>query len=261
MKCSSIICSFLSLLFKVEKFLLAGGFFVLASLSFSVKSQGRKIVFQIDTLEIAENKEEFKFQVRGKKEFEFQISGKKYLKDFCFWPPENDVLHFDSYPNYSAKINLESDSTEIIIPIDYSFGYVRILSAYNEVIDTLRIQRLTLYDCPFSDTVYKRITYWKVLNGSIEEVPYKEKFKKKVMKKKCPCPFPKEITLRINKKQYSVSFVQSKANETVTSGHRKRPVPYRKNGNERSRYTYIHFYSRVIEFQREGVISLHKNTN
>lgn len=132
------------------------------------------------------------------------------------------------YPNFQTTVNLESDSSNIQLPIDQQNGYVELSNVYDS--DTIRINKLKLYSNCYRDTTNTRIEHYRVNNDSVSDIPYKVKFKERVEKKKCKRRPPFKTSLIINGQQYFVSIQKKKSDAVeIMHGHGYKPRQTEKN--------------------------------
>jgi hypothetical protein len=132
------------------------------------------------------------------------------------------------YPNFQTTVNLESDSTNIQIPIDQQNGYLELSNIYDS--DTIRINKLKLYSNCYRDTTKTRIEHYRVSNDSISDRPYKVKFKERTEKKRCKRRPPFKTSLIINDQIYFVS-IQKKKSDLVEIMHGNGSKPNRTEKN------------------------------
>lgn len=134
---------------------------------------------------------------------------------------ENQSLNFNTYPNYSAKIIISNDSTELLIPFDDGGGYLSLLNSANLQSDTLRISSWTIYPNCYNDTISTTTNYWKVnYQGGLTEdlgALYKKKTKVKIVKKKCDLKLPATIHVSINRRQYDIQLGSPQSIEEILS--------------------------------------------
>lgn len=132
------------------------------------------------------------------------------------------------YPNFKTTINLESESTNIHIPIDQQNGYLELSNVYDS--DTIIIHKLKLYSNCYRDTTKTRIEYYRVKNDSVSDRPYKVKFIENTERKKCKRMPPFKTMLTINDQKYVVRIQKRKSDGIeYMHGHGYKPRQTEKN--------------------------------
>jgi hypothetical protein len=198
-----------------------------------LQAQTKKLYFKIDTLKYADY-------------IETILNFRPYIHNQSFLFSDDDyatsrILTFKKFPNYSVAIKLESDSSTIEIPIDFSGSSIILKNVYDLNSDTLTIDLWKIYASRPIDTTYTIIEYYKKINGQLDEKPYKQKRKVKVNKAKNP---PLTITLTINGKLYNVNLTLKKEPDTILHGHGYKPRKHLdKNGDFKKRLTYFYVNS------------------
>jgi len=146
------------------------------------------------------------------------------------------------YPNFQTVVSLNSDSTNIQIPIDDQNGFLEISNIYNY--DTIRIDYLKLYSNCYKDTSETVIEYYRIINDTVSNEPYKVKHKTTTHKDKCKRKPPYKTTLTINQKKYMVSIQKKLDGVEELHGHGYKPKRYQKDSeNFKGKATRIYINS------------------
>ncbi len=131
------------------------------------------------------------------------------------------------FPNFQTTVALETDSSNIHIPIDQHNGYLELSNVYNS--DTIRINALRLYSNCYRDTMRSRIEYSRVKDNIVSDQCYKVEFKERVKKKKIKRKTPLKTTLIINDQEYVTSIQKTKWLPLISSGNGYKPRMTEKN--------------------------------
>lgn len=151
-----------------------------------------------------------------------------------------EIVHTDrlssSHPNFQVTCTLQSDSTDIHIPLNCDDGYLKLKNAYGK--DTIWINNFQQLPNCYEDTVKTWTSYYKMRKGEIPPTPYSTDFKQDVVKKDCEPWIGGERVYSINEEEYRASEVKTK-NELseVINGHGYKP---RWRGRKKRRGTYFH---------------------
>ena len=171
--------------------------------SINCRSQTKKVVIRIDTLDFIDKYEDFL-------DFKLFVTNQGFVnigEEF-----DSADLQFNEFPQYYNTVVLQSDSSQLQIPLDRNGGYFEINNLYNSDIDTLQIDRYRLYsNCNF-DTVRTWTTYYK--DGTLEVDSSRSNFKTVIHQLDCVRPPPDTIKLRVNDKIYNTP-VKFEAEERV----------------------------------------------
>ena len=198
-------------------------------------SQSKEITLIIDTIEV-------QYDISLFKNFSIQVSNQGILnlgENF----DDTQILSHTKYPNFINKFIIRTDSSNILLPVDLKGSYIRLKNCSLIKTDTIRLNKLTLFETTACDTTYSTIDYYCVLNGQRAEQPYKVKKNKYISKEKEIDP-PTFINLTINNISYKQYFYKSDPIPTsVTSGHGKKPKKFlKKNGEYKKNTKSIDFY-------------------
>lgn len=126
---------------------------------YNLTAQEKHLFLQIDTLEYYDKLETIL-------NFKINIGNQGFL-NYGDIVDSNYVLSFNTTPNYTASFSLKNENSIIEIPIDSNGSEIHIYNSYNLKSDTIRINRLSLYETQTNDTTYTIIEHYKVTNGRI----------------------------------------------------------------------------------------------
>jgi len=182
-------------------------------------SQEKKIALIIDT--INSNQEMKKFTVH----YSYgSLYGLPLMKESTI----NDVNKLsENVFKFHGNFEVNSDTTKLQIPIDNNNGYLVItnFSSFKNG-DSLRINKINMFDTDIRDTTYTIIKYFKSFSDSISSKAYKVKKTKKIdKKKKVIISPPKYLTLRINENEYTVLVEKTKlTNNPIMTFNGQKPA-------------------------------------
>lgn len=181
--------------------------------------QSRQLFLQIDTIQAIE---EFNANQWG---VYITNQGFTNLGDSAWL----SSISFSQFPNFTALISIETDSSNLRLPIDDGQGYLEICGLNLLRGDTLKISRLIVYNNCYPDTSLIVIRHLRKSSKS-EEFKLKRLIKKlKVNKPKCQKPPPDVLHIIINEKEYKAEIMMAKdPMQTFISGNRIRPMKYYK---------------------------------
>ena len=221
--------------------------FWITTLGYDLAAQSRTIHLQIDTIDYYD-------KVETISNFVVFISKKNSPRLANIYDSTQN-LTLNQYPNYTSTLLLENDSSIIELPIDLNGSTISIADAYNLQSDTLRISKLILYKTQNSDTTFTLTEYYKVINGKLNEEPFRLKRKTESKREIAP---PMEIELAIDQNLYKTTIIQKTCvGMDILHGHGYRPRNYiDKEGNYKKRVTYIYSNSKTIKYNWKGQLKI-----
>ena len=221
--------------------------FLITTLGYDLAAQPKTIHLRIDTIDYYD-------KVETISKFVVFISNKGSSR-LANRLDSMQKLTLNPYPNYTSTLLLENDSSMIELPIDLNGSTISIADAYNLQSDTLRISKLILYKTQNSDTTFTLTEYYKVINGKLNEKPFR--LKRKVESKKEIAP-PMEIELAINQNLYKTTIIQkTRVGMDILHGHEYRPRNYMdKEGYYKKRVTYIYSNSKTNKYNWKGQLKI-----
>ena len=151
-----------------------------------------------------------------------------------------------NYPNFQTTIQLMSDSTKIQIPIDQKSGFLELSNLYDK--DTIRINYLKQYSNCYKDTTSTRIEYYRVINDSVSNKPYKIKLKVKSHKNKCKRKPPNQKILTINGENYLVRIQKEMDEIEYGHGHGYKPRQTERTHENYKEKARIYFSSMTVRY-------------
>lgn len=112
----------------------------------------------------------------------------------------------ENISRFQGKIEINSDTAILQIPIDNNNGYLEITSFSSlKNGDTLRIKYLKMFESEIRDTVFTVVKYFKSYGDSTSSKAYKIKKIKEIDKrKKIKNPAPMYFTMKINENEYTI---------------------------------------------------------
>lgn len=214
---------------------------------YNLTAQEKHLFLQIDTLEYYDKLETIL-------NFKINIGNQGFL-NYGDIVDSNYVLSFNTTPNYTASFSLKNENSIIEIPIDSNGSEIHIYNSYKLKSDTIRINRLSLYETQTNDTTYTIIEHYKVTNGQLNDRPYK--VKKNFSTKKEISP-PNEIEIILNDKKYMVALNKNKEKGIeFKSGHRYNKKNHLDRGGElKKRLKYFYIKVETIRYNWFGLINL-----
>ncbi len=151
------------------------------------KSQEKHILVQIDTLISFDDYEEYI-------NFDFIVTNQGFAN------VGDEYSNTSFYPVYEVPIVIKTDSSQLRIPLDSKGGYLEIYNLYHCNIDTIKIDKYTLYSNCNIDSVYTEMIYHDKDTFLINhEKSYKTWYTEPLPCKRQP---PEIIHLRINGIKY-----------------------------------------------------------
>ncbi len=151
-----------------------------------------------------------------------------------------------SNPHFTCHVPINSDTAKIEISVDNEGGYLVINQAHQLKSDTIKINKLSIFENCFIDTSYIKKEYFKVSkDGSIEK-PFKVKLKKHISKNKCKNEPIEEILYTINNSDYLVTLQKKHAfGVEFTTFHGGYPKKYLKD-RDNYKKSYKYFYGNSV---------------
>jgi hypothetical protein len=201
--------------------------------------QDKKIVLQIDTLVL-----------NGFDKFSISITGQGFANFPDFLEDSVFIKNTAGHPNFICPLTLRTDSSNIQISLDDQGGYLQLMDAYKLKNDTLKINKVVVFNNCYRDTTFTRIDYYiKKSDGSIDK-PFKTKYSKTIAKKKCKIRPLFKTAYRINNDLYFVSFQKQKSIGTdITDFHGYKPKKYLEDrDNYKGKVTYFHGHSATTHY-------------
>lgn len=162
-------------------------------------AQDKTIVLQIDTLEL-----------HGHNNFSISIIGQGFANIIDEIDDSVYIRNDFAYPNFICPLTFQTDTSSLQISIDNQGGYLLITDIYQSQCDTLRINKLTVFDNCYRDTIYTRISYYYREKDVILENSFKTKYLKTIEKEKCKNKTPQKVHYIINHQHYFVSLQKQK---------------------------------------------------
>lgn len=160
---------------------------------------------------------------------------------------------FHQYPNYSNVLIIDSEQSEIHIPLDLDGSIIRLKGVYP--MDSLQINQITIYKTQSPDTSFTVISKYKKINGKLQEKPFS--IKKSLSTKKLKSP-PQKIHCTINGTEYCCPLLLKRSpGKLITHGHGNKPKNmFKKDGGYKKKITHIYIDRETIRYYWEGVIDL-----
>jgi hypothetical protein len=193
--------------------------------------QDRHIVLQIDTL-ILNGYDKFSISLTGQGNPNFPT----FLNDTVY------IKNPIGQPNFICPLTLKTDSSNIRITIDDQGGYLQLIDAYKLKGDTIKINKVFVFENCINDTTFTRIAYYiKKPDGSIGK-PFKTKRSKSINKKKCKVKALNKVEYRVNNVSYFALFQEQKdSGLKITEFHGYKPRKYLEDrDNYKGKITYFH---------------------
>lgn len=156
--------------------------------------------------------------------------------------------HPDHQPNYTARLKLDADSSNVHIRMDENDGYLKIKGLYNYKGDTLRIAHFKQYRRLANDTTSRKTIYY-ITHGGDSLEPYKAKLTTIVDRAKKAKHRPKRLFLLINGIDYVPELQLMKGPEEITMGSGYLKKDYQKHPEKYiGKKSYFHFQSRTVRY-------------
>ncbi len=223
---------------------------VLTLLTFVSFGQDRKITLQIDTL-VQNNYNNFSIGLTG----QFFGNYPLIIEDSTY------IKRTDSYPNLICPLTLKTDTTNIQISIDNGGGYILLIGAYQSIKDTLKINKVVVYNNCYNDTSFTRIDYFAYNQDSLTTKYLKSKFSWKPIKKNCKTSPLFETSYKINGVSYLVSTKIQDDQTEVTTFHGYKPKKYSRDpDNYKGKVTYFHGQTTTFKYINVTTLKLKNGT-
>ncbi len=193
-------------------------FVLIIKLSFSY-GQEKKIVVQIDTLNLIKTNDELSWR-----ELRLVVSNQGFANlgdEFVGHKAYGKVV-----PQYLNTVILKSDSSDLIIPLDRLGGKVVISNLYSLEADTLRINSYTLYsNCNF-DTIRTQMVYYDCASDDWLVNQGKSYYKETVVPLECDRLIPERLDFVMNGVKYDckVNFSTGKSGMVSSENGSKRTI-------------------------------------
>jgi hypothetical protein len=122
-----------------------------------------------------------------------------------------------SFPNFSSRITIPNDTSEIMLPIDKGGSFIYIKNVYNIKSDSIFISKLIIDTLPINDTTYESIYFLKR-----KKILFFSYNKSKIKKNKSSNSYPlyiKQNFIQINNKNYSLIFKKNTPEHLISIGN------------------------------------------
>lgn len=155
----------------------------------------------------------------------------------------------DTYPNLTCELGIIHDTAIVRIGIDNKSGYLQLNNLYHLKNDTIRIDKIELFENCLRDTTFTAITYWNETDTGLVEPPFKDEFKTKASKPTCKRKPIEQLVVTINGKEYSCALSTKGQGTHNMHFHGRKPKKY---SNDRDHYhgkKKIYFSGREIRVE------------